>query len=502
MIENLLEPFTLGSLTVALLSLLLLRQLCFGFISRGKRKDLPGPRALPLLGNLHQLDLKRLDSHLTQLSQKYGPVFRVFMAHKKVVVLAGYKTVKQALVNQAEDFGEREVFPIFHDFNKGNGILFTNGNQWREMRRFTLGTLKDFGMGKRIMEEKIVEECQYLIEEFEQHKGEAFDGAQVISYAASNIISTLMYGKRFDYKDPNLQAMISRDQEIIYHTGSPSIQMYNIFPWLGPFLKTWWVIMRELQTRAKHGKRILTELKESLNPGKCRGLVDVFLTHKKDLEDADVNNLYYHDDNLLHTTWNLFAAGTDTTADTLKWGLLFLAKYPHIQDRVQEELSRVVGNRQVRVEDRKNLPYVEAVIHETQRLANVVPMSLPHRTSRDTAFQGYFIGKGTMVIPLLTSVLYDESEWATPHTFNPAHFLDDQGRFVRRDAFMPFSAGRRMCLGEGLARMVLFLFFTSLLQRFHFKPAPGVSEDDLDLTPVVGFTLHPLPHKLRATDRF
>uniref|UniRef100_H3CWK2 Cytochrome P450, family 2, subfamily X, polypeptide 9 n=1 Tax=Tetraodon nigroviridis TaxID=99883 RepID=H3CWK2_TETNG len=413
------------------------------------------------------------------------------MAHKKVVVLAGYKTVKQALVNQAEDFGEREVFPIFHDFNKGNGtrtgqktlvatgfcsflmnlwlsgILFTNGNQWREMRRFTLGTLKDFGMGKRIMEEKIVEECQYLIEEFEQHKGEAFDGAQVISYAASNIISTLMYGKRFDYKDPNLQAMISRDQEIIYHTGSPSIQMYNIFPWLGPFLKTWWVIMRELQTRAKHGKRILTELKESLNPGKCRGLVDVFLTHKKDLEVK-----HFH---------------PPLTAET---------------HRVQEELSRVVGNRQVRVEDRKNLPYVEAVIHETQRLANVVPMSLPHRTSRDTAFQGYFIGKGTMVIPLLTSVLYDESEWATPHTFNPAHFLDDQGRFVRRDAFMPFSAGRRMCLGEGLARMVLFLFFTSLLQRFHFKPAPGVSEDDLDLTPVVGFTLHPLPHKLRATDRF
>lgn len=51
-----------------------------------------------------------------------------------------------------------------------------------------------------------------------------------------------------------------------------------------------------------------------------------------------------------------------------------------------------------------------------------------------------------MVTPLLTSVLYDENEWETPHTFNPAHFLDDEGRFVRRDAFMPFSAGRSMSL--------------------------------------------------------
>lgn len=59
---------------------------------------------------------------LLKLSKKYGPVFRVYVAHKKMVVLAGYTAVKQALVNQAEDFGEREVFPIFHDFNKGNGM--------------------------------------------------------------------------------------------------------------------------------------------------------------------------------------------------------------------------------------------------------------------------------------------------------------------------------------------------------------------------------------------
>lgn len=133
-----------------------------------------------------------------QLSKKYGPVFTVYFGFKKVVVLAGYRTVKQALVNYAEEFGEREVTPLFHDFNKGHGknflfyfiwcfvvmfcyldkptslfagILFTNGDLWKEMRRFALTTLRDFGMGKRISEAKIVEECCYLSEEFEQYNG-------------------------------------------------------------------------------------------------------------------------------------------------------------------------------------------------------------------------------------------------------------------------------------------------------------------------------------------
>uniref|UniRef100_A0A673CL79 Cytochrome P450 2K1-like n=1 Tax=Sphaeramia orbicularis TaxID=375764 RepID=A0A673CL79_9TELE len=151
--------------------------------------------------------------------------------------------------------------------------------------------------------------------------------------------------------------------------------------------------------------------------------------------------------------------------------------------------------------DRKNLPFTDAVIHETQRLANIVPMALPHKTSEDVTFQGYFIKKGTTVYPLLTSVLYDESEWEKPYSFNPAHFLDKDGKFVKRDAFMPFSAGRRICLGESLARMELFLFFTSILQHFRFTPPPGVKEEDLDLTPQVGFTLSPSLHKICAVCR-
>uniref|UniRef100_A0A3P8V0L4 Uncharacterized protein n=1 Tax=Cynoglossus semilaevis TaxID=244447 RepID=A0A3P8V0L4_CYNSE len=130
----------------------------------------------------------------------------------------------------------------------------------------------------------------------------------------------------------------------------------------------------------------------------------------------------------------------------------------------------VAGSGQVQLEDRKNLAYVKAVIHETQRLANILK------------FCSLTCQQGSTVFPLLTSVLYDETEWENPHSFHPAHFLDTEGRFVKRDAFMPFSAGRRSCLVEALARMELFMFFSTLLQNFRFTPEPGVSEEDLDLT--------------------
>ncbi|XP_061085068.1 cytochrome P450 2K1-like [Conger conger] len=482
---------------------LVLFLLCLLSSTPGPGKDPPGPRPLPLLGNLHQLDLKRLHVSLCELSKKYGSVFTVHLGPKKVVVLAGCKTVKQALVDYAAEFGDREIAPIFRDLMKGHGVIFANGNSWKEMRRFSLSTLRDFGMGKRGSEEKIIEELHHLIEVFENFKGEPFDTTQPVNYSISNIICSIIYGRRFDYADPAFQKMVNNVNENIRLGGSAEIPLYNMFPWLRWCCGRWLVnrtqILKNTENSIKNITGLVQGLKDTLNPQDLRGFVDSFLVRQQ--EESDQPDSYFHNHNLSFTVVNLFAAGTDTTATTLRWGLLLMAKYPQIQDQVQEELSRVIGDREPQVEDRRNLPYTDAVIHETQRVANIAPKSIAHTTSCDVTFQGYFIKKGTMVIPLLMSVLQDEEEWETPHSFNPGHFLDEKGCFIKRNAFMPFSAGRRACLGESLARMELFLFFTFLLQRFRFTPPPGVSEDELDLTPTVGLSLTPSPHQLCAVSR-
>ncbi|XP_029944992.1 cytochrome P450 2K1-like [Salarias fasciatus] len=469
-------------------------------INTKKEQEPPGPRPLPLFGNLLQLDLKKPHQSLCELSKKYGSVFTVYFGIKKVVVLAGYKTVKEALVNYAEEFGDRDITPILEDSNQGHGILFANGDSWKEMRRFALSTLRDFGMGKRIAETKILDECDHLVEVLESHQGKPFDTLPPLTRATANIISSLVYGSRFEYNDSRFKNLVAQAHQTIRLVGSPSIQLYNMFPRLASWVKNRHLILRNYDLAISDVKDLVKHLKETLIPHSCRGLVDCFLIRKQK-EDSCVGASHFTEENLMFTVTNLFAAGTDTTAATLRWALLLMAKYPQIQDKVQEELSRVVGNRQVRVDDRKNLPYIDAVIHETQRLANIVPMSLPHKTSRDVTFQGFFIKKDTSVFPLLTSVLYDESKWESPHTFNPSHFLDAEGKFIASDAFLPFSAGRRACLGEGLAKMELFLFFTCLLQRFRFTPPAGVLPSELDLTPAVGFILNPLPHELCAVNR-
>ncbi|XP_062422000.1 cytochrome P450 2K1-like [Pungitius pungitius] len=487
--ENLfLQPTSTTTLLVTA-GILLVLYVFFHNFDR-KRKELPGPRPLPLFGNFFQLNHKSFHSTLYELSKKYGSVFTVYLGPQKVVVLAGYKTVKEALVNYAVEFGERLISSAIHDLS-GNGIIFANGESWKEMRLFALSNLRDFGMGKKAAE----------VDGFERHEGQPFSTAQSIIDAVSNIISSIVHGSRFEYSDEEFKLMVSRNNDNFKLSGSPSVQLFDMFPWIFQWARNRMRFKRNVAENRKQIKRLIGRLQETLNVEMCRGFVDSFLAHKRKLEESGITDSYYNMENLVSTAGNLFAAGSDTTSNVLRWGLLLMAKYPQIQDQVQEELSRVVGSRQVRVEDRKNLPYTDAVIHETQRVANTFPLSLPHKTSRDVNFQGFLIKEGTTVFPLLTSVLCDESEWESPNSFNPSHFLDTEGKFIRRAAFIPFSAGRRACPGEGLAKMELFLFFTSLVQRFRFTPPPGVKEEDLDLTPAVGFSLSPSPHELCAISR-
>ncbi|KAG9470270.1 hypothetical protein GDO78_018372, partial [Eleutherodactylus coqui] len=109
--------------------------------------------------------------------------------------------------------------------------------------------------------------------------------------------------------------------------------------------------------------------------------------------------------------------------------------------KVQSEIEKVIGSAEPQVIHRKQMPYTDAVIHEIQRFGNIIPANVPRATTQDVNFRGYLLPKGTFVIPLLTSVLYDKDHFVKADEFYPEHFLDSSGNFVRREAFIPFSAG-------------------------------------------------------------
>ncbi|XP_053314612.1 cytochrome P450 2K4-like [Spea bombifrons] len=455
--------------------------------SRKLKNFPPGPRCLPLIGNLHCIDLKK--PHLTylKLSKTYGPVFSVQMGMKKMVVLAGYETVKDALVNHAEEFGERCLLPIFKKMDKGLGLVHSQGENWKVMRRFTITTLRDFGMGKSGIEEKINEEGGHLLRHFESLKGKPFECTMILNAAVANIIVAILLGQRMDYEDQTFTNLLSLVNENVRLLGAPSVSIYNVFPYFGFLPGSHQTILKNVKELCAFIKSKFVQHLNNLDVDDQRSFIDTFLVRQN--EGTEVSKKYFHEENLLFLVRNLFSAGMETTSTTLRWGLLLMIKYPEIQEKVQKEISQVVGLAQPNWNHRGLLPYTNAVIHEIQRFADIVPLNVPHETTKDVTFKGYFIPKGTCIIPLLSSVLRDKTQFDYPDEFNPNNFLDAEGNFLKKDAFMPFSAGRRVCAGENLAKMELFIFFTSLLQKFTFCLPPGVAE--VDLTLGIGFTNTP-----------
>ncbi|KAJ0029286.1 hypothetical protein NQD34_004283 [Periophthalmus magnuspinnatus] len=242
---------------------------------------------------------------------------------------------------------------------------------------------------------------------------------------------------------------------------------------------------------------VIEEHKKTRVPGEPRDFVDSYLD---ELDKRGNGSSSFSSDELLMYCLLIYIAGTDTTSNTLLSSFLYLTTRPHVQERCQQEIDKVLeGKHFVTFEDRHNMPYVQAVIHEAQRTANTVPLSVFHATTRDTEFMGYSIPKGTLVIPNLSSALSEEGQWKFPHEFNPENFLNHKGEFVKPDAFLPFSAGPRVCLGEGLARMELFLILVTLLRRFRFIWPEDAGEPDY--TPVFGITMTPKPYNMKVEIR-
>ncbi|KAM3930503.1 cytochrome P450 2K1-like [Leptodactylus fuscus] len=489
---------SLASYFVLFLSLLYLLNVLKSWKKRNTADFPPGPRSWPLIGNLHILNFKKPQETYFKLAEKYGPVFTFHMGPKKMVVLAGYETVKDALVNHAEEFGERAGVKMFQSMDKGMGILFSQGENWKAMRRFTISTLRDFGMGKSTIEEKIADECVHLTNVLASFKGKPFEYTMILNACVANIIVSILLGYRMDYDDPQFLRLMTLINENVRLTGSKMVSLYNMFPFLEIFPGSHKTMLRNVEEQCKFITKTFVEHLKNLDENDQRSFIDAFLVRQK--EEAGNSQSYFHNGNLTRVVRNLFSAGMETSSTTLRWGLLLMIKYPEIQEKVQEEISRVIGSAQPMYSHRGQMPFTNAVIHEIQRFADIVPMNLPHETTKDVTFKGYFIPKGTFIIPLLSSVLRDKTQFEKPDDFYPNHFLDGNGHFMKKEAFMPFSAGRRACAGETLAKMELFIFFTSLLQKFTFRLPPGVTS--VDLSSIVGITNAPKQQMMCALPRF
>ncbi|XP_027457800.2 cytochrome P450 2J2 [Zalophus californianus] len=448
-------PAAVGSLTAAVWAVLHLRTLLLGavaflffadFLKRRRPKNYPpGPLPLPFVGNFFHLDFEQ--SHLT--IQRVGA---------------------------------------------GEGLIMSSGQTWKEQRRFTLATLRNFGLGRKSLEERVQEEAHHLIQAVEEENGQPFNPRFKMNNAVSNIICSITFGKRFEYEDEQFQELLRWLDDVTCLEASVRCQLYNICPWIMKFLpgphQTLFSNWEKLKLFIAH----MTENhRRDWNPAEPRDFIDAYLREMEKNRGNATSS--FHEENLIYSTLDLFFAGTETTSTTLHWGLLYLALNPEIQEKVHAEIDRVIGQSQLpSIAARESVPYTKAVIHEVQRMGNIIPPNVPREVTGDTTFAGYYLPKGTMILTNLTALHRDPAEWATPDTFNPEHFLEN-GQFKEKETFLPFSVGKRVCLGEQLAKSELFIFFTSLVQKFTFRTP---NNEKLSLKFRTGLTISPVNHQLCA----
>ncbi|XP_007089966.2 cytochrome P450 2J2 [Panthera tigris] len=496
-----------GSLAAAVWAVLHLRTVLLGavaflffadFLKRRRPKNYPpGPVPLPFVGNFFHLDFERSHLQLQRLVEKYGNIFSLQLGDMSLVLITGLPLIKEVLVDQNQNFVNRPTTPIRERIFKNNGLIMANGQTWKEQRRFTLATLKNFGLGKKSLEECIQEEARNLIQAIKEENGQPFNPHFKMNNAVSNVICSITFGKRFDYEDAQFQELLRLLDDVTFQEASKRCQLYNVFPWIMKFLPgPHQTLFSNWEKLKLFVAQMIENHKRDWNPDQTRDFIDAYL---KEMEKNRGNaTSSFHEENLIYSTLDLFFAGTETTSTTLRWGLLYLALYPEIQEKVQAEIDRVIGQSHIpSTAARESMPYTNAFIHEVQRMGNIIPLNVPREVIEDTTLAGYYLPKGTVIVTNLTALHRDPTEWATPDRFNPEHFLEN-GQFKKREYFLPFSVGKRVCLGEQLAKSELFIFLTSLVQKFTFR-APD--NEKLSLKFRMGITVSPVSHRLCAVPR-
>ncbi|XP_021562980.1 cytochrome P450 2C19-like [Carlito syrichta] len=375
--------------------------------STGRRTLPPGPTPLPIIGNILQIDVKDISKTLTNLSKVYGPVFTLYLGLEPTVVLHGYEAVKEALIDHGEEFSGRGSFPVAEKANKGYGVIFSNGKRWKEIRRFSLMTLRNFGMGKRSVEDRVQEEARSLVEELRKTKASPCDPTFILGCAPCNVICSIIFQNRFDYKDEDFLNLLEKFNENAMNLSSPWMQICNTFPAIIDYLPgTHNKILKNMESTRSYVLKKVKEHQESLDVNNPRDFIDCFLIKMKQEKHSQQSEFII--ENLVNTVNDLFGAGTETTSTTLRYALLLLLKHPEVAAKVRKEIDHVIGrDRSPCMQDRSHMPYTDAVIHEVQRYIDLIPTNLPHAVTRDIKFRNYLIPKVSLFLARHLGALED-----------------------------------------------------------------------------------------------
>ncbi|KAK0400921.1 hypothetical protein QR680_015519 [Steinernema hermaphroditum] len=474
------------------------------YLVHQKRKNLPpGPTPWPLFGNLPDfffgsLQGKNTVQLLTEWKKNFGGVFTVWLGSMPVVNVCDYKTTIDSFVRNGEAHTGRFQDYMFRAMRNGYGVIFSEGPLWQEQRRFTLHVLRNFGLGRNLMQTRILEEVEYSfgaldrkIEKSGKQKV-VINPAELLDPLIGSIINKILTGCRFD--ESNMAEFVE-----LKHSLDKSLASLSFID--GVLLNEFTTKLPGFKQRSQHlmeaGIAIIAKLKKTVEQRKVQiangtylleadqpnDYIDAYLSEMEKRRANHDDMGYFNEDSLVVNLMDLWAAGMETTILTLCWCLIYLLNAPEVQDKARMEILNCTGgNRDVELDDKKNLPYLSAVVTETQRLASIVTFNLIHKTTTKTVVDNYMIPEGTSITHQISVIMSNEDEFKGPLKFNPDRFIGTK----LEQQVIAFGVGKRSCLGESLARAELFLILGNLLQRYKISVPNGQKPPSTEELNVVG----------------
>jgi cytochrome P450 len=457
-------------------------------------EDLPGPRRLPLLGNVHQIRAGAMHQIAERWSERYGPIYRLDLGRRRIVVISDPDVINTVLRERPDGFRRwSEIEAITEEMWGTPGVFAAEGEEWRRARRLAVTALNSNHLQRYF---GIVETCtRRLLGRLEgaAREGRSIEIGGALSSFTVDVTSALAFGRdlnTLEHGDGELQEHLHR----VFHTTNRRL--------LAPFPYWRWVKLpadRELdrsmavlrpavvgfmdETRERIAAR--PELRES---------PENFL---EGMVAAQEKEGTFDDEEILANVLTLLLAGEDTTSHTMAWTIWSLATMPAVQARWAEEAREVLGEERFPsvYETVERLQYGEAVLRESMRLKSVAPIGSVEPLA-DTEVAGIPMPAGTKMLLLTRQAGLRDVERAPE--FRPERWLeDDEMEAPDQRAFLTFGAGPRFCPGRNLAFLEAKTALAMIARNFEISLDPTAEP----VTELLGFTMSPKGLRVRLRDR-
>ncbi|ETW76399.1 cytochrome P450 monooxygenase 15 [Heterobasidion irregulare TC 32-1] len=472
----------------------------------------PGPTRLPILGNFLDVPVRTSWETYASWAKRYGDIMSLEVFGETIVVINSMEIARNLLEKRGAIYSDRPAITAYEVMKYDHFITVTRyGRYWKNCRKITDHVLRQSAaMAYRSMQtQKVAEFLAKLV----------YTPDQVlyhIKHLSASVVMSFTYG--LEIADFNDRYVALAETTNIRGTASilPGATHLNTFPFL-KHLPTWLPGM----SFKKKALIAAEEVQEAINAPFDFAVSEFqkgtaessFVLRSLELS-SETDDTEISDEVIKNTATGIYLAGADTTISILSTFFLVLALHPEIQTRAQAEIDTVVGRERLpEFEDRPRMPYIDAICRELLRWKMVTPLALPHATTEDDIYEGYFIPKVTYRIPCSftlvrhhsRSILHDPAVYPDPDTFRPERFLAPDGSLVEDpNLISAFGFGRRICPGRFFADASIWTVVSSVLSSFTVRKATDARGNEI---PVKGeysddrVLCHPYPFKCSIAPR-